>query len=715
MKQSSKILIACSLSICIILAGVLNGYGQIQSTDKRYIRIGSLQNHVSAYGSERAWNNTYYEGLRWPSEYKETDNSVIQRMWIGCQDFTNPFGSYYETYAISFYADNCDAALYPVKLEQTAKFQTPTVFVDGTDITAPYAEDVDKIDETIIPDRIVENVVNTSMGLTITRRIMAFSQQYHSSYMIREYTYTNTGNTNYDDDIELDQPLKGVRIGFGIRYSVCREGSYAIGGEQSWGKFSWVTKRGETYAQHAGERITEADPIVDWIRCGFEWAGQKNENAFDNVGGPWVQGTGRLRAPQHAGVAVLHVDKSATDKSDDVEQPLVLGWHAGDTYPGITDQSQSSIPNMTLAYQFISGSPYRGLGGNERFDEKYMATKPDPSTVHQDGGGTNVWICYGPWDLEIGESITIVEAEAVNGLDHVTCEEIGKRWLKAHLDPADKGPFTLPDGSTTTDKNVYKNTWVYTGKDSIIMMFGRAKRAFDAGYQIPQPPLPPPSVYVNSGGDRINISWIPSLSENEAGFAGYKVFRAVGKTDTTYEEIYDGGPGIYSFDDTDATRGQSYYYYVVAYNDGSNNTSGESNPTGQLMSSRFYTQTTEPAYLRRAAGSSLDSIRVVPNPYNIKARDLQYIGEPDKIMFLNIPGHCIIRIYSERGDLVQTIEHENGSGDEAWNSVTSSRQVVVSGIYIAHFEVTQDQVDEETERVLYKKGDSAYRKFVIIR
>ena len=145
------------------------------------------------------------------------------------------------------------------------------------------------------------------------------------------------------------------------------------------------------------------------------------------------------------------------------------------------------------------------------------------------------------------------------------------------------------------------------------------------------------------------------------------------------------------------------------------------------MSGRYYTQTSEPAYLRRQAGDRLEDevdadgniikmgIRIVPNPYDIKSRVLQYIGENDKIMFLNIPGHCTIRIYTERGDLIHKIEHEDGSGDESWNSITSSRQVVVSGIYIVHFEVTQDQLDPLTNEVLFQKGETAVRKLVIIR
>jgi hypothetical protein len=40
---------------------------------------------------------------------------------------------------------------------------------------------------------------------------------------------------------------------------------------------------------------------------------------------------------------------------------------------------------------------------------------------------------------------------------------------------------------------------------------------------------------------------------------------------------------------------------------------------------------------------------------------------------------------------------------------------VVSGMYIAHFEVTKDFPDPETGKLLYRKGDNTFRKFIIIR
>lgn len=681
---------------------------QIQSTDRRYIRIGSLQNHYSAYGSERAWNNSYYEGLIWPADYLYQDNAVIKRSWIGVKDFTDQDGLFWEAYGIYLSAGFVGESVFPVVLKQTARFELPTVIVDGSNVSAPYAGDVDEIDPDQIPDRIVTNIINTSMGLTMNRTVYAFSQQYHDNYHIKIFTFTNTGNTDYDEEIERHGPLSGVRIGWGIRYSVSREGSYAIGGTQSWGKHTWVTKRGEDYPQHVGESITLDNPIVNWIRCGFAWAGQSEDNAFDNIGGPYLSRDGRLTAPHHAGVAVLHVDRSATDKSDDPDQPTTLGWHAGDTYPGLNSVARTEMSKMIQQYKMLSGIPYGGLGGNERFWETYKDQKNDPYLVHNDAGGTNLWINYGPFDLQEGDSVVIIEAEGISGLNRQLCEEIGIRWKKAYEDPNDKGPFTLPDGSTTDDKNRYKNEWVYTGKDSILLTFSRAKRNFDMNFQIPQSPLPPPLFEIKSGGDKISLMWSPSPSEGDANFGGYKVYRAVGKSDTAYSEIFACGFGtdhpqiVYQFDDTRANRGVSYFYYIVAFNDGSNNNT-DANPHGVLHSGHFYTRATEPAFLQRPGSNNLTDIRIVPNPFYLNAdkQNLRFPEEPDKIMFYNIPGRCTIKIYTERGDLIYTINHDDGSGDHPWNSISSSRQVVVSGVYIARIE-TPD-------------GRAINKKFIIIR
>ena len=706
-------MIVCLLSITIPLSA------QISETQTRYIRIGSLQSKFTAIGAERAWNNIYYEGLTWPSDYLYQDNAVIERTFIGCQNFTDSKGQHWDDYCNYLSTAFANVTIFPMKLKETAKFANPIVYVDGINVSAPYLGDVDSIDENQIADRIVTNVVNTSMGITITRRVLAFSQQYHENYFILEYTFKNTGFVSSENVKVLDAPVNGFRFGFLNRYSVCREGADKMGYDQEYGKHSWATKRGENYSQHANEisTLTESSTLPQWLRAAFEWTGQRAENNYDNIGSPDViTKTGRLCSPQFAGIVTLHADKTAVDKSDNVNQPAVLGWHAGDTVPSLGDMSPSTAPQQTDLYNFLSGIPYKGLGNpTERMDEVYMSKQSDPWKVHGDGGGTGLWVSYGPWDINPGDSVVVVLAVGVNGLDRQTCWQIGRRWMQAFNNPSDNGPFTLPDGTTTTDEDVYKDTWVYTGKDSIMKTFSRAVRNYELGFNIPEPPQPPPIFDVKSGGDRIVLSWDRSPSEANPGFGGYKIFRAVGTPDTVFNEIASLPPGTTTFDDVNPQRGFSYYYYICAFSDGSNNTSGGPNPTGELLSSRFYTKTNIAAYLRRQAGQSISDIRIVPNPYNIRSAELQYPGEPDKIMFLNIPGHCTINIYTENGNLINTIYHDDGSGDERWNSNTSSGQVVVSGVYIVHFTVTQDYMDPQTGELKYRKGDTKVQKCIIIR
>ncbi len=722
-EHSRKSKMKKGVKVTVLTLWAVIGLAQVPGGRERWVRIGDLQNQFTACGFERAYTNSEYIGMRWPAEYSNQDNSVIERSWIGATNFTDAKGKVWEKYGVYFDEATVGATTFPVVHRQIAKFARPKVYVDGIDITSPYVTDVDSIDSQIISDRIVDNVVNTSMGLTMHRRVYAFSQQYHDDYFIKVYTYTNTGNTDYDDDIELTASLTGVRIGECPRYSTCREGATKYDNQQSWGKFSWVTKRGEDYVTHYNESITEANPIVDWLRVGLCWAGQSDRySSWDNIGAPDLTGNGRLCAPQFAAVGILHVDKSASDHTDDPQQPMLLGWHASDAVLEISDQlNPNNAEGLKSLYNFLSGNPYpsAGMGSSNRFWETYtggdILDTRSPWLIHNDVGGTAMWILYGPFDIPHDSSITIVEVEAINGLSRLQCETIGARWLAAYKNANDKGPFILPDGSATDNLNQYKNAWVYTGMDSVLETVGRAKRAWDVDLNIPQPPLPPKNFSVNSGGDRITLTWSASDSETEPDFVGYKIFRSISKPDTFFQEIYTCPKGVYQFDDITPVRGFAYYYYIQAYNDGSNNSTGTTNPTGALFSSRFYTRTTEPAYLQRPQGTTMKGIRVVPNPFNISARDYQFTDDSKKIMFYNIPGQCVIKIYTERGELINTIHHTNGSGDEAWNSMTSSRQVVAPGIYIAYIEVTRDLYDTASGARIWKKGDNTTRKIIIVR
>ena len=699
----------CCLLTIVLLGSVERATGQIPKSDRRWIRVGSLWHYVSAYGAERAWNNSFYEGMVWPANYSLQDCFVIKRYWVAVTNFTDHNGELWPHARAAFVSSEDNRDNTAMLLKQTARFASPIVYVDGEEISEVYAGDVDEVDPDQLPDRIVTNVVRTRLGLTMTRRIMAFSQQYHDNYLIAEYVFKNTGNIDGDDEIELPgQTLTGLRFGGMLHHTTSRDAARVMGkGQITWGHDQWQSKRGETYPAYVA-----GDPTADSLRCAFTYLGQRNDLAYDNIGGPdkTIARDGRLAGAQHAGIAFLHVDFGPQDPADDPSQPGALGWNGNDTYPsfGATD-----VTTLREAYEMLSGNfPW---GDTDRMDSRINST-PFPTELVDAGGAATVY-GYGPWDLAFGDSIRVVEVVAISGIDRQLTESIGRTWLSG------SAPYELPDGSTTSDADEFKNQWVFTGRDSLFLTFSRARRNFELGYDIPQPPQPPKTFEVISGGDRITLSWIPADGGEEApDFGGYRLYRAVGRPDTTYEEIFATGVGTdqpaltYTFDDVTPVRGLPYYYYVASFNDGSTNRSS-ANPGGQLHSSRFGTQATRAAFLRRQQGSALDDIRVVPNPYYIKARALQFgtTDLRDRLMFLEIPGQCTIKIFTERGDLIETIEHTDGSGDEAWNSITSSRQVVVSGVYIAYFEVTQDILDQETGMLLYRQGEHAIRKFVIAR
>ncbi|MFQ6607995.1 MAG: fibronectin [Fidelibacterota bacterium] len=693
-----------SMVVMILFLG--GSAAQVYAEETKWIAVGDLHNWFSEAGCEIEVGRTgqirdQQDGLRWPAQYPVQDNQAAKAMWIGATNFQDPVANKTFDYKVVHVGPrfvDVQNETIPMKFELYGRFDHPTVLVDGEPATnLQYMDEVDVVDEFIPADRMLVSVMQTSMGIEVTRKIYAFTNQYHQNYFIFDYVLKNNGIYDKDGN-KFEQTLEGVRIFFQYRYAISREGAVYDGNwlpqSAAWGHNTMNDVLGENPDSPADNDQFYSDGEI--MRCLYSWHGLHSQANFNNIGGPNVNGDGHLGASQFVGVVTLHADKSASDKTDDLYQPTTT-WYVGSDYP-ITDagSDQYNAPRMTNEYAAMAaGHP------TQSHAEAVCEGDPDPMCSNypdqwsepgmQNPGGYSQGQGFGPYTLAPGDSIHIVMAEGAAGLRREMHYEIGANWIN-------DTPGLLPDGSEPANRDEYKNYWVFTGKDSLIQTFKRARDTYNSNYDIPLPPPPPSLFEVNSGGDRIILSWDNS-AESWPGFEGYKIFRAIHKPDTSYEEIYDGPGGINSFDDVTAIRGFDYYYYIVSYDDG---TANNIQPGVSLVSSKFYTMTNKPASLKRPSGTSLKQIRVVPNPYNIKARDLQYgVGAPDRIMFLDIPPICTIKIFTERGDLVNTIEHTDGSGDETWNCNTSYRQVVVSGLYIAHFETPS--------------GESAIRKFIIIR
>lgn len=145
--------------------------------------------------------------------------------------------------------------------------------------------------------------------------------------------------------------------------------------------------------------------------------------------------------------------------------------------------------------------------------------------------------------------------------------------------------------------------------------------------------------------------------------------------------VYEGTENI--FYDENVTTGFQYFYYLVAYDDGTQNLE---NPGVQLESGRFYCWTgwaprgITPASAPITTEAGMENIMVVPNPYSSAGKT--YPGALDQIVFMGLPPEWTITIFTTDGNFVHRIEHTDGSGAEKWNLRTEFNQYIVSDVYI---------------------------------
>jgi len=737
MKNIYKILL-----ITLLVTGMV--FGAIPLSNRTWVRVGSLQTPFDAWGAERAWdaNRSWYEGLLWPAWYARTDNFVIDRQFVACRNFNAPD----DFKSAKFSTGAGVSQIIPQVLEQTGLYPYCEINVDGrTQYVDDYLNGNYHTKADSPADRMVTNVVRTGLGVTMTRKVYSFSQQYHDNYFIIEYIFENTGHTDDSGDIKRTADIEEFYFGRITRYATSSEVNYITNLRQNtWGAHQWV---------HHTPMIDDPDmPLY------YSWMGQAQtadiNMGYDNVGGPYLPAEGpisraRIRCPQFAGEGVIHVDRSWDDDSHDKSKARIA-WYIGDGNPpeGADQQVWGLLSNNYEGRAFfdIPQDVYAGHKIADRF-APYQVIKD------KDAAGTNAFISFGPFTIPHGESVKVVLVQGVSGLSRRKAVEVGKKWYRAYqgnvvdldLPPAPVYRDPEPIAPDAAEMDIYKNMWVYTGKDSIIQTFLRARENYNSGFAIPLPPPPPLSFTILPQPDQVLLEWSDN-AEQDPNFEGYRVYRAMLEPDSFYYPVFECSVTddniTNSFSDKGLLRGLNYYYYVVSYS---------IDPVlGSLESGRAYTQTTIPATLKKpprdvtdddrlisdiakqyAAGEISDKdridavlgmVRIVPNPYNIKNRKIAF-GEgsdKDKLMFYNLPANCNIRIFTERGDLVDMIEHRTMEGmapvaDAAWNSATASRQVIKSGVYIAHIQVHEDIDEIQTGLPLLFKGESTVKKFIIIR
>ena len=674
----------------------------------KWIRVGNMWGAVFDSGDMSrpigSYNQFYFNGLRW-------SENIAWR--VAVKDWTDDNGQQwaYKTSGISVYNgdeqfDNMPVDIEGYTIKRYVRFQPPSIVVQGANIDPFFPLEGDEVNPDYIDasggkgaDQLVESWIQTSVGILIHQKVFAFSQANHDDYLIYDWTLKNTtGPYTTPGGMEVNlsaQTLHGLY--------------FALAGwlNQDMGTHGWST----TYGEQPG----------DSLRIAYNYPAWAKNQTYDTFGNPDPV-TGLIREPSHVGWAILHTDASAGDTSDDPTklhvtatglQKYTTSMQHDHLDPTVCELEYSSfdygfpmLAEGQKAYYFGLDVPPEGRTQYQlRMDERKII-----NTASATKGRGAVYMSLGPWELPPGEDVRVVFCTVGGALSRDACWDIGRQWVNGTLtwDGEDKIP---PVGQAfpeliPTDVDRAKDNWVATGKDSLHQNVFNAQWNVAHGYNVPRAPQPP-SIEVWGRPDKVQIYW-GSESESDTDFAGYRVYRAVGSPDTTYTMIFETqGKNVHAFDDVTAQRGFSYYYGVTAFDDGSKNQPGVESglhPGESVESGLSYNRTTQPVSLTRAAGKTLAEVRVVPNPYNVAAADagLQFPGEPDKIMFMGLPSECTIRIFTLSGDLVKTLEHTDGSGDEPWSDLTTeTRQIITSGVYIAHIETPE--------------GETSHIKFVIVR
>jgi hypothetical protein len=576
-------------------------------------------------------------------------------------------------------------------------------------------------------DQIIESTYKNVVGVEVHRKMLFWSQNFNDNYLIIEVELTNTGVDHIQpggDTTVVEDTLHN----FYFSMSMGNTNNYF-----STGISPSLPNRpnyGYLWQHYYGARSGDS------MRVFYFYSADDPQKTGDDMGAPMVTQNGRLMFTNFNFYSILHASQlpylDPTQDVDDFLQPKV-------TYIG----TETRIPNPNPGEDQYGSKNYWAISGG--FSNRQLMPNSYPDTYHMINndelgtsnfseftGGTIASVnsknfcSFGPYEFPPQHKLRFVYAVGIAGIGFKKAKEIGEKWLKGTLeDPPDMpdpvtgwfpSNFVFPVDATEMDKR--KDRWISMGLDSVMTAAWRAKWNFEQNYRIPQAPPPPEAFFIRGSGleDGVFLTWKNPEAENMPNFEGYRILKRLTNQDSVfYQEIYSSGPGDITFEhvylDTAVLSGAPYYYYIqtkarIDVND------PDADPTtrGKIMySSRLLIPNLNSVRPPKHSSEDMSQIRIVPNPYNINdplVRELygQEGINGRVINFYNLPPVVTIRIYTENGDLIKTLEHDepvDENGVRYWDMITDNQQVISSGLYIALFQKPS--------------GETSFQKFIVVR
>ena len=700
-----------------------------------WVDIGEMQSRYSEVGAHNE-GQTGNRSVEWPAILRGSGHYRSKAYWIGLKDWTDENGRPWD-YHVARVGPRIDGSLFftPVETRLIAKFEDTEVVVDGA-VSFDKVAIVDEVNPDLPADRVLYQRYRSTLGVETERWVYAYANEIHDDYHIIRRQLVNTGNTDWDEVVELEgQDLNDVMVYNAYRWVGRSQAGWHTSTAQVWGKFSMNDVVGD------GNEPYPVDFTAIYLWQGFD---PNYVPGWNTLGSPMLlerqfqretapgDTIGRLAAMSMQGRVVLHADESVQDRSyNPANQPITIGWIDSDEPLNSDGQPERDYYEKGI---LTRENPAIKPGGATRM-YPHFADRIEPrgefwnarndASAGKAGGHASTF-AYGPYQMAFMDTINIVEAEGAAGLSFEAALDIGVAYKASGFDDDQRIPYDANGDGVINDVpwnyDVYKNgselltknQWVFTARDSMFQFMYRSRDVWEASngmtrYPMIEPPRPPRRFEVTSAPENVELTW--QVMSDSPDPEAWEIYRTADYSDNLPYELVVRLPGAArSFIDWDLLRGKDYYYFLQAV--------GPPNPvdplglTGTpyglpLKSGRYFTQTYHPASLVRFPGGQASDFRIVPNPINLAAdASVRVIINGDvtrsQVEFLDIPGQCVISVYTEIGELVKRIEHTNGSGNTAWDLTTSSRQPIASGIYLVHV------VNNES-------GEVDVKKLVVVR
>jgi len=177
----------------------------------RWMRVGPLQTFFMDYGNECELLPYNHAFLSWPTQYGDNQYTTWAKgLWIGAQNFYDPVEKKVKSLEVIGSGPRNDTVLgtinqanmiFPQSIKLIGRSVPPDVIVDGQPGSTNRLYDIlDQVDPNLPCDRMIVLHFNTSMGVSVTKKVLAFTQQNHTNYFIHDYVFKNTGIYNAAGD-----------------------------------------------------------------------------------------------------------------------------------------------------------------------------------------------------------------------------------------------------------------------------------------------------------------------------------------------------------------------------------------------------------------------------------------------------------------------------------------------------------------------------------